>query len=58
MPGPLGVPGFRQTLADTLKETDRSELVLLVTPHLAARAPPSSPAAAFRSSTSVPPEEF
>ena len=37
IPGLSDLPGFRQTLSDTLKETDRSELVLLVTPHLARR---------------------
>ncbi len=37
IPGLSDLPGFRQTLSDTLKQTDRSELVLLVTPHLARR---------------------
>ena len=37
LPGLSDLPGFRQTLADTNKETDHSELVLLVTPHIARR---------------------
>ena len=37
IPGLSELPGFRQTLADTNKETDHSELVLLVTPHIARR---------------------
>ena len=37
IPGLSDLPGFRQTLSDTIKETDRSELVLMVTPHIARR---------------------
>ena len=34
IPGLADLPGFRQSVADTLAETDSSELVLLVTPHV------------------------
>ena len=34
LPGLAELPGFSQSAADTLKETDRAELLLLVTPHI------------------------
>ncbi len=37
IPGLASLPGFDQSLADTLRETDHSELVLTITPHLVRR---------------------
>ncbi len=34
LPGLAELPGFSQSAADTLKETDHTELLLLVTPHI------------------------
>ncbi len=34
LPGLAELPGFQETLSDRMKETDSSELVLLITPHL------------------------
>ncbi len=53
-PGLGELPGFQETVSDRLKETDSSELVLLITPHLVRRrsASMSSRRIAFR--TSVP----
>ena len=34
IPGLADLPGFSQTAADTMKTTDKAELVLLVTPHV------------------------
>ena len=54
IPGLADLPGFRQSVADTLAETDSSELVLLVTPHVvkARKNNVAGPRMAF--STSVP----
>ena len=56
IPGLSELPGFRQTLADTLKETDRSELVLMVTPHVVKRRSSLSASRRIAFSTSVPQE--
>jgi len=37
IPGLASLPGFQETLADTLKTTSSSELVLMITPHLVRR---------------------
>ncbi len=52
IPGLAQLPGFDETVSDRLKETDSSELVLLVTPHLVRRrsASMASRRIAFRSS--------
>jgi type II secretory pathway component HofQ len=34
LPGLGDLPGFQQSAADDLRDTDRSELVLLITPHV------------------------
>jgi type II secretory pathway component GspD/PulD (secretin) len=34
LPGLSDLPGFQQSAADDLRETDRSELVLMITPHV------------------------
>ena len=56
IPGLSDLPGFRQTLADTAKETDHSELVLLVTPHLARRRSTVIASRRIPFQTSVPQE--
>lgn len=56
-PGLAQLPGFQETVSDKLKETDSSELVLLITPHLVRRrsASMASRRIVFRSSV---PAEF
>ncbi len=56
LPGLSELPGFRQTLADTIKETDHSELVLLVTAHLARRRSTVIASRRIPFQTSVPQE--
>jgi type II secretory pathway component GspD/PulD (secretin) len=34
LPGLSELPGFQESAADDLREQDRSELVLLITPHV------------------------
>jgi general secretion pathway protein D len=54
IPGLASLPGFQDTLADTLKETDSSELILLVTPHLVRRRPSSIASRRVPFASSVP----
>lgn len=56
IPGLSELPGFQQTLADKLRETDASELVLLITPHLVRRRSNSIASRRISFSTSVPQE--
>ena len=57
IPGLADLPGFQESLANRLAETDHSELVLMITPHLVRRRSNviASPRIAFRSSA---PREF
>jgi general secretion pathway protein D len=54
IPGLASLPGFQDTLANTLKDTDSSELVLLVTPHLVRRRPSSIASRRVPFASSVP----
>jgi len=54
IPGLASLPGFQDTLADTLKETSSSELVLLITPHLVRRRPSSIASRRVPFASSVP----
>ncbi len=56
LPGLGELPGFQQTLADMMKETAGSELVLLITPRLVRHRANSLSSKAIRFSTSVPQE--
>ena len=56
LPGLGELPGFQQTLADTMKETVSSELVLLITPRLVRHRANSMSSKAIRFNTSVPAE--
>lgn len=56
LPGLGELPGFQQTLADTMKQTSGSELVLLITPRLVRHRANSMSSKAIRFSTSVPQE--
>lgn len=56
IPGLADLPGLQQTVADRLKETNSSELVLLVTPHLVRRRSNSMASKRISFSTSVPQE--
>ncbi len=56
IPGLSELPGFRQTLANTNRETDHSELVLIVTPHLARRRSTVIASRRIPFQTSVPQE--
>jgi general secretion pathway protein D len=56
LPGLAELPGFQQTLADTMKETDSSELIMLITPHLVRRRANSMSSRAIPFHTSVPQE--
>jgi len=56
LPGLGELPGFQQTLADTMKEKVGSELVLLITPRLVRHRANSLSSKAIRFSTSVPQE--
>lgn len=56
LPGLGELPGFQQTLADMMKESVSSELVLLITPRLVRHRGNSMSSKAIRFSTSVPAE--
>jgi general secretion pathway protein D len=56
LPGLGELPGFQQTLSDTMKTTDSSELVLLITPHLVRHRSASMASRKIPFSTSVPAE--
>jgi len=56
LPGLGELPGFQQTLSDTMKTTDNSELILLVTPHLVRHRNNSMASRAIPFQTSVPAE--
>jgi len=56
LPGLGELPGFQQTLSDTMKTTDSSELIMLITPHLVRRRSNSTASRAIPFSTSVPAE--
>jgi len=54
LPGLGELPGFQQTLSDTMKTTDNSELFLLITPHLVRHRSNSMASRAIPFQTSVP----
>jgi general secretion pathway protein D len=54
LPGIGELPGFQQTLSDTMKTTDSSELILLITPHLVRHRSASMASRAIPFRTSVP----
>lgn len=54
IPGLAELPGFRQSLADTMKTTDSSELILLITPHLVRHRGNSMSSRVIPFTTSVP----
>ncbi len=56
LPGLANLPGFQDTLADKLKETDSSELVMLITPRLVRRRPASIASRRIPFASSVPAE--
>jgi general secretion pathway protein D len=56
LPGLGELPGFQQTLSDTMKTTDDSELILLITPHLVRHRSNSMSSRAIPFQTSVPAE--
>ena len=56
LPGLGELPGFQQTLADVMKESVSSELVLLITPRLVRHRSDSMSSKAIRFNTSVPSE--
>ncbi len=54
IPGLSELPGFKESAADSLRETDSSELVLLVTPTVVRRRSSESASRRIRFQTSVP----
>ena len=56
LPGLGELPGFQQTLSDTMKTTASSELILLITPHLVRHRSDSMASRAIPFQTSVPAE--
>jgi general secretion pathway protein D len=56
IPGLADLPGLRQSVADNLRETNSSELVLLVTPQIVRRRSNSMASRRISFSTSVPQE--
>jgi Flp pilus assembly secretin CpaC len=56
LPGLGELPGFQQTLSDTMKTTDASELIMLITPHLVRHRSDSMASRVIPFSTSVPSE--
>ena len=56
LPGLGELPGFQETLSDTSKEGDSSELILLITPHVVRRRSNSMASRVIPFSTSVPQE--
>jgi type II secretory pathway component GspD/PulD (secretin) len=55
-PGLGELPGFQETLSNTTKTTDDSELVLLITPHVVRRRNNSTASRVYPFSTSAPAE--
>jgi type II secretory pathway component GspD/PulD (secretin) len=56
LPGLGELPGFQESAADDLRETNASELVLLITPHVVSRRKDLAATRRIPFSTSVPPE--
>jgi len=56
LPGLGELPGFQETLADAMKETDNSELIMLITPHLVRHRAARMASRVVPFSTSVPGE--
>ncbi len=56
LPGLANLPGFQDTLADKLRETDSSELVMLITPRIVRRRPASIASRRIPFFSSVPAE--
>jgi type II secretory pathway component GspD/PulD (secretin) len=54
LPGLGELPGFQETLSDTSREQDSSELIMLITPHLVRRRNSSMASKPFPFATSVP----
>ena len=56
IPGLADLPGFQQSVADTLREVDGSELVLLITPHVVRHRSSQTASRRIAFTTSVPQE--
>ncbi len=56
LPGLGELPGFQESAADDLRESNASELVLLITPHIVSRRKDLTASRRIPFSTSVPPE--
>ena len=54
LPGLGELPGFQETLSDSTREQDSSELIMLITPHLVRRRANSLASKPFLFATSVP----